>query len=71
MRAVQQLALGVVEALLEQRAADALHDAAADLLVHQHRVDDGAAILHHPVLQQLDEAGLGVDLDVGSPARRW
>ena len=34
--AVQQLAVLVVEAMLEQRGADALHDAAADLLVDEH-----------------------------------
>ena len=63
--AVQQLARAVVQALLVQRAADALHDGAANLLVHQHRVDDAPAIFHRPVFQQLDEAGLGIDLDVG------
>ena len=40
MRAVQELAVLVVEAFLEQRGADALDDAAADLLVDQHRIDD-------------------------------
>ena len=62
--AVEQLAALVVEAVLEQRAADALHDAAAHLLVDQLRIDDGAAVLHAPVLQQLDEAGVGVDLEL-------
>ena len=37
--AVEQLAALVVEAVLEQRAAEALHDAAAHLLVDQLRVD--------------------------------
>ncbi len=35
------------------------------LLVHQHRVDDAAAVRHRPVLVQLDEAGLDIDLDIG------
>ena len=62
--AVAQRAVGVVEALLEQRAADALHDGAAHLLVHQHGVDDAPAVLHRPVLEQPDEAGVRVHLDV-------
>jgi len=37
---VQELAAIVVQAMLVERAADALHDAAARLLVHQLRVDD-------------------------------
>ena len=65
-RAVLQLAGVVVEAVLVQRAADALHAAAAHLLVGQLRVDNAAAVFHHPVLQQADEAGVGVDLDVGA-----
>ena len=64
--AVAQLARAVVQALLVQRAADALHDGAADLFVHQHGVDDAAAVFDRPVLQQPDEAGLGIDLDVRS-----
>ena len=50
--AVQELPALVVEAVLEQRRAEPLHDAAADLLVDELRVDDGAAILHHPMAQQ-------------------
>ena len=62
--AVEQLAALVVEAVLEQRAADPLHHAAADLLVDQLRIDHGAAVLHAPVLEQRDEAGVGVDLEI-------
>ncbi len=61
--AVAQRAVGVVQAFLEQRAADALHDAAAHLLVDQHRVDDAAAVLDRPVLEQPHEAGVDIDLD--------
>ena len=60
--AVHQLPLLAVETFLIERAADTLHDAAAYLFVHQHRVDDGAAVLHAPVLEQLDEAGFHIDL---------
>ena len=48
---VGQLAALVVDALLEQRRAEALHHAAPDLLVDQLRIDDGAAILDHPMLR--------------------
>ena len=63
--AIEQLAAAVVEAFLVERAADALHDRAAHLLVDQHRVDDAAAVFHRPMLEQFDEAGLDVDLDIG------
>ena len=66
MRAVLQLAGLVVEAVLVERPADALHAAAAHLLVGQLRVDHAPAVLDHPVLQQADEAGVGVDLDMGA-----
>ena len=62
--AVEQLAALVIEAVLEQRGADALHHAAAHLLVDQLRIDHGAAVLDAPVLEQLDEAGVGVDLEI-------
>jgi len=62
--AVQQLAAVVIEAMLEQRGADALHHAAAHLFVDQLRIDDGAAVLDAPVLQQFDEARVGVDLEI-------
>ena len=61
-RAVHELARLAVAAFLEQRRAQSLHDAAAELLVHQHRIDDPAAILDDEMLQHLDEAGLDVDL---------
>ena len=57
-RAVQELAGLAVAAFLEEGGAEALHDAAADLLVHQERVDDPAAILDDPMLQDAHEAGL-------------
>ena len=63
-RSVQQVGVVAVDALLEQHRADALHDAAAHLLVHQERVDDPAAVVDRPLAEQLDEAGLAVDLDV-------
>src|SRR5262249_45100738 len=62
--AVGELPTLVIDAMLQQRRADSLDDAAADLLVDELRVDDGAAVLYAPVLQQRDEAGVGVDFEV-------
>ena len=53
----------VVDAFFEQRGTEALHHPTPDLLVDQLRIDDRAAILDDPVLQQLDEAGIGIDLE--------
>ena len=44
-RAGQQLAALVIDAALEQRLADALGDAAMDLALDDHRVDDPADIV--------------------------
>ena len=59
---VGELPAFVVDALLEQRRAKPLHHPATNLLVNQLRIDDGPAILDHPMLEQLDEAGFGIDL---------
>ncbi len=50
--AAGELAGLVVDAVLVERAAEALHAAAAHLLVGELRIDDAAAVLHHPHLQQ-------------------
>ena len=65
----ERLAGLVVGDFLEQRGADALHDAAADLAFDEHRVDHRAAILGDGVIEQFDEAGLGVDRDDGAVGR--
>src|SRR5436190_1657175 len=57
-RAVHELAGLAVAAFLEQSRAQSLHDTAAELLVHQHRIDDPATILDDEMLQHLDESGL-------------
>ncbi len=49
--------------MLVERAAEPLHHAAPHLLVDQQRVDDPAAILDHPMVEQLDDPGLHVDLE--------
>ena len=59
---VGELTALIIDAFLEQRRTQALHHPAPDLLIDQLRIDDGAAILDHPMLEQLDEAGVGIDL---------
>ena len=68
VRAGQQLALLVVDRVLAQRLADALHDAAMGLAVHQQRVDDSAEIVDERIPDHVDHTGLGVDLDFGDMA---
>jgi hypothetical protein len=48
----QQLPLIVVDHLLEERATDALGHAAVHLALHDHRVDDLAAVVRDDVAQQ-------------------
>src|SRR3984885_14951239 len=46
-----------------KRGADALSEAAVNLPVHHHRIDELAAILNDDVVENLNVAGLGVDRD--------
>ena len=59
----QRVAGVVVDEVLEQHAADALHDAAEDLALDDRRVDHRAAVLRDDVAQDLRHAGVAVDLD--------
>jgi hypothetical protein len=61
-------ALAVVTDVLHQRLADALHHAAMDLALEQHRVEHGADVVDHAVAHDLDLAGLRVDLDLADVA---
>ena len=64
----QELCLLVVDHLLQEPAADALRDAAVDLALHDHRVDEGPAVVGHQVAEELHRAGAGVHVhhrDVG------
>src|SRR5207245_11424111 len=63
--AVQELPVRAVETFLVERGADALNYATADLLVDQQRVDERAGVLDAPMLEQLDEAGVRIDLEPG------
>ena len=62
-RGRERLPLLVVGNLFIERRADALRDAALHLPVDDHRVDHGAAVLGHHVVEQLGHAALGVDRD--------
>src|SRR5258706_4161199 len=65
-RAREKLARGrLVDRVLAHRLPDALRDAAVQLAVEQDVVDDAAAIIDRGVTQNFDDAGLGVDLDLG------
>src|SRR5258705_2404762 len=54
----------VVDHPLEQRIADAMHDAAYDLAVDDHRVDLLAAVAHHHIAQDPYRARDRIDLDL-------
>ena len=57
--------LGAVDRLLHQRLADALHRAAMDLAGEQQRIERHAEIVDDDVVDDLDDAGGGIDLDFG------
>ena len=59
----QQVAVLVVDRLLVERLRDALREPAVDLPLDDDRVHDRADVVDGDVAQQLDGAGLGVDLD--------
>ena len=61
---VLELALGVVDVLLVQRPADALHGAALELALDIGRMDRRADILRRGVAADGDDAGVGIDLEV-------
>src|SRR5262249_36047368 len=63
-RAGDELAAAVVGATLEQRLADALGEAAVDLALDDHRIDDGADVVDAPETDDLDAAGVRIDLEL-------
>src|SRR6516165_2615231 len=56
----------VVDALFIEGVVDAHDDAAGDLRLAALLVDDHAAVLHGPDASAADNAGFGVDLDLGN-----
>src|SRR5262245_30889599 len=69
-----ELAVAGEDALLVERPADALHDAALDLPLHIAGMDGPPGILNRRVAYHLHLAGLPIDLDIadvrGEPAGR-
>ena len=61
----QRVAVLVVDDLLVERLRDAGRDAAVHLALRDQRVDQRAGVVDGDEPQQLDRAGLGVDLDDG------
>ena len=59
----QELAVLVVDELLVEGGADRVHGRAVHLALDDLRVDPGAAVVHGRVVDDLDDAGLPVDLD--------
>ena len=62
VRAAQQLPGFVVDAVFQQRLADALRQAAVDLAFDDHGVHDVAEIVHGNELLDVDDAGFRIDL---------
>src|SRR5438132_8197620 len=61
----QQLAaVAVVANLLVKRLADALDHAAMDLSGGEQRIDDRPGVVDGDVVEDLDHAGVGIDLDI-------
>src|SRR6267143_1992111 len=55
-RPAERLAGLVVRQVLEQRAAEPLRHSAGQLAVDEHRVEQGAAVVGHPVTQHGDRS---------------
>src|ERR1700691_4000769 len=67
-RAGHELASLVVDRALAQCLADALRDAAVDLALDNHRIDDDAEIVHRRPGDNLGVASLRIDLDLADMA---
>src|SRR5262249_62265148 len=62
-RGVQKLAGIIEDKLLVKCIANSLRDSAMNLALHNHRVDDGAAVMHDDVSLYLDHHRFWIDLD--------
>ena len=61
-------ALGIVDAVLQQCLADTVGDAAVDLTLDDHRVDDLAEVVDGGPIDDLDHPGIGIDLHLADVA---
>ena len=59
----QRLTGRIERHFLVQRGADTLGQAAIDLAVHDHRIDQNAAVFNDDVVENLDVAEIGIDGD--------
>ena len=69
-RAAHKLAVIVIDRAFHQRLADSLGNAPKNLPLHDHRIDDGAKIIHRRPTHNLGHASLLVDLDLADVAAR-
>ena len=60
--------LCVVDAVFKHGLSQTLHDAAMHLSGDKHRIDDPAEIVEHVIGDDLDLAGIGIDLDFADMA---
>src|SRR6202048_5034822 len=58
-----ELTVFVVDHLFVERSTNALRDTAVNLTVHDHRIDDAAAIFRDHIFVDLHKTGGGIDLD--------
>ena len=58
----------VVDGVLHQRLAEALGERAVHLALDDHRVEHVAAVVDRRVGDEIDVAGVGIDLDLGDVA---
>ena len=63
-RIIDHLTLVRVLDTFKQRHADALHQTALDLYARKVRVDDGSAVDNGGIIENLDLAGLFIQLDL-------
>src|SRR5436190_8699136 len=63
-RPADGLPTAVIGASLEKRLPDSLSEPTVDLGLDDHRIDDGADIVHRPKGDDFGAASVGVDLDL-------
>src|SRR6202035_5324077 len=64
-RAGQQLAVLIIDEVLQEDAAEALHQRTDYLALQRQRIDDAAYVLDRDVVENLDPPGLGIDRHMG------
>src|SRR6516225_5922682 len=62
-RCIQELTGVIKHELLVECVADPLRDSTVNLAIHNHWIDNGAAVMHHDIPLDLDHHRLRIDLD--------